>query len=395
MELSTHGFLFICLLVFAIGDYFGALTKAKLSSVFVALLLFLIGFMTGFIPPDLISRAGLAEVSLYCLGFLCVHTGTMIDLKGIVKEWKTILMTVISMLIAWTAIACLIPIIGWNTAIATAPIINGGIVATQIMATGATEAGLTFVAGLTAMIFAVQKFVGTPPASHHGLKYARRALELYNKELEAGRLSSYAAEKAEAVAKISFCDQHKKYYTQFMCIAITAFLSWVSYELGDLTSINFSIWGIFLGMVFSTIGVIPKNILTQGGADGWYLICTFFTIVPALAGIKFSDLWQMAWQMIVIFGAVLALTYLVLKITPLWKIVGDKDLALGIAMIQLIGFPACVLVVNEISNAVCKTDGEREFLSNRLMVAYVIASIISISVFSIIAAGFFVDLFKV
>ena len=40
-------YLFICLLFFGIGDFLSVLTKAKVSSVFVSLLLFLIAFITG------------------------------------------------------------------------------------------------------------------------------------------------------------------------------------------------------------------------------------------------------------------------------------------------------------------------------------------------------------
>ena len=43
--------------LFAIGDILGVATKAKLSSVFIALMGFLVLFMTGVIPSDLIARA--------------------------------------------------------------------------------------------------------------------------------------------------------------------------------------------------------------------------------------------------------------------------------------------------------------------------------------------------
>ena len=38
--------LFVCLGIFAIGDILAVATKARLSSVFVALMLFLVGFLT-------------------------------------------------------------------------------------------------------------------------------------------------------------------------------------------------------------------------------------------------------------------------------------------------------------------------------------------------------------
>lgn len=52
-----YWYLFICLLFFGIGDFLGVVTKAKVSAVFVSLMLFLIAFMAGWIPPDIIKEA--------------------------------------------------------------------------------------------------------------------------------------------------------------------------------------------------------------------------------------------------------------------------------------------------------------------------------------------------
>ena len=58
MFTSMFFYLFICLLLFGIGDVLGVATKAKVSAVFVSLMLFLVGFMTGVLPPDIIKLAG-------------------------------------------------------------------------------------------------------------------------------------------------------------------------------------------------------------------------------------------------------------------------------------------------------------------------------------------------
>ena len=64
-------YLFICLLFFGIGDFLSVLTKAKVSSVYVSLLLFLIAFITGIIPPDIIKQAGLADFGKWSFSSLC------------------------------------------------------------------------------------------------------------------------------------------------------------------------------------------------------------------------------------------------------------------------------------------------------------------------------------
>ena len=63
-------YLFICLLLFGIGDVLGVATKAKVSAVFVSLMLFLVGFMTGVLPPDIIKLAGLTDIGKWSLIFV-------------------------------------------------------------------------------------------------------------------------------------------------------------------------------------------------------------------------------------------------------------------------------------------------------------------------------------
>lgn len=63
-------YLFIVLAIFGIGDFLEVFTKAKLSSVFVVMILFLIGFMTGILPADIIEQAGLSQIGKWSIGFI-------------------------------------------------------------------------------------------------------------------------------------------------------------------------------------------------------------------------------------------------------------------------------------------------------------------------------------
>ncbi len=139
-------YLFICLALFAIGDYLGVFTKARVSSVFVALMLFLIGFLTGVLPGDIIEQAGLSQISKWASPFIVFHMGTMINWNQLIKEWRSVVLSIIAVGVAVIALLAVSPIIGKGAAIVSIPIINGGIVATQIMTTGAMEKGLTLAA---------------------------------------------------------------------------------------------------------------------------------------------------------------------------------------------------------------------------------------------------------
>lgn len=105
-------YLFIVVAIFAIGDLMGVLTKAKVSSVFVVMMLFLGGFMSGIIPADIIDQAGLTQIGRWSAAFIIFHMGTMINMKELINEWRTVVTAIISMLVAVMAIFAVIPIIG-------------------------------------------------------------------------------------------------------------------------------------------------------------------------------------------------------------------------------------------------------------------------------------------
>lgn len=66
-EILTNNAMFssfmIVLIVFALGDIVGKITKGKLSGMMVVMLLFLVGFLTKLIPADIIDQGGLTALS--------------------------------------------------------------------------------------------------------------------------------------------------------------------------------------------------------------------------------------------------------------------------------------------------------------------------------------------
>ena len=85
--------------IFAIGDFFGVFSKAKISSVFVTLFIFLVGFMTNIIPKDIIELAGITGIAKISAGLIIFHMGTMINLKQLQAEWRTVVTAVLSMIV--------------------------------------------------------------------------------------------------------------------------------------------------------------------------------------------------------------------------------------------------------------------------------------------------------
>lgn len=381
-------YLFVVLAIFAIGDLLGVLTKAKVSSVFVVMMLFLVGFMTGVIPADIIDQAGLTQIGRWSSAFIIFHMGTMINMKELIDEWRTVVTAILSMLVVVAAIFVVIPIIGAPAAYVSIPIVNGGIVATQIMTAAATEKGLALVAALGTIVYATQKFFGTPFASYFGMKEAAIIVENFrkNKELQArGEIP-----KVEAVAKKNtFYERNKKYYGNFVNLGITALFAWISSLLGSATPISYSIWALLLGAVVCQLGLVPEKILDSAKSSGLLNMAVFASIIPSLASIRMEDIGTLSFQIAVIFGVTMVGLYVAFGILPLWKIIGSKNLALGVSVAQLLGFPATYLISNEIAVAASETDEEREAIMDAIMPKYVVAGLATVTSISILMAGIF------
>lgn len=392
-EILTNNAMFssfmIVLIVFALGDIVGKITKGKLSGMMVVMLLFLVGFLTKLIPADIIDQGGLTALSKLAIAMVLFNMGTTLNVKQLIEEWRTVLMAALCMLASCLVMLLVSPIIGFDTMLVGMPVINGAAMATSLMASAAAEKGLETAAALCAVIYSVQKFVGAPIASAMGIRYGKKLLKAYRenpaqfKKQETGNGAS---------AKVSFADKHKEWYSANVMMALVAAGSWVAHILGDLTPINYSIWALLLGVVCAASGLVPTKPLQKSNSYGLMMVAVFGSIIPSLAKVSLSDLGTMAFQTIVLFIAALIGVALVGWILPTWKLVGDKDLAVGIGVEQFLGFPSNVVICREVGDAVGETPEEKAFIEDTLNVPYVVGGITVITVLSTMLAGFVINM---
>lgn len=392
-EILTNNAMFssfmIVLIVFALGDIVGKITKGKLSGMMVVMLLFLVGFLTKLIPADIIDQGGLTALSKLAIAMVLFNMGTTLNVKQLIEEWRTVLMAALCMLASCLVMLLVSPIIGFDTMLVGMPVINGAAMATSLMASAAAEKGLATAAALCAVIYSIQKFVGAPIASAMGIRYGKKLLKAYRenpaqfKKQETGNGAS---------AKISFADKHKEWYSANVMMALVAAGSWVAHILGDLTPINYSIWALLLGVVCAASGLVPTKPLQKSNSYGLMMVAVFGSIIPSLAKVSLSDLGTMAFQTIVLFTAALIGVALVGWVLPTWKLVGDKDLAVGIGVEQFLGFPSNVVICREVGDAVGETPEEKAFIEDTLNVPYVVGGITVITVLSTMLAGFVINM---
>ncbi|WP_455581943.1 hypothetical protein [Dysosmobacter sp.] len=382
----------IVLGLFVIGDWLGIWTKAKLSSIFIVLISFLLLFLFKIVPADIIDQAGLTAAAKWATPMLVFHMGTMINLRQLLDEWRTVVTSIIGMAAAIIGILLVIPLIGRDAALVSIPVINGALVATQIMTDAAVEKGLTLAAMLPAVVFAVQKFVGTPIVSRCGLLEARNLLADFREKKAQGITLSAAPAAKASETRVKFCEKHDRFYTSNTCLFITVFGGLISVWLGTVTPINYSIIALVLSVLLCELGIIPSKVLDKGKSSGLITMVVFAAIIPALAKISIGDIATLAFYVVVIFAATIAASLVIICVLPCWKLMGSRSLAFGIAMCQMLGFPSTFLISNEVALALSETEEEKEYVLGKIMPRFVVAGLASVTTLSIIVAGIFASI---
>ena len=80
-------------------------------------MLFLIAFMAGWIPPDIIRKAGLDQIAKWSVILLVFSMGTTINMRELIAEWRTVVTALLAMGVIMLGAFLMMPFIGYeNTA---------------------------------------------------------------------------------------------------------------------------------------------------------------------------------------------------------------------------------------------------------------------------------------
>lgn len=386
----------VVLVLFAIGDLIASKTKAKVSAVFVTLLLFLILFVTKAIPADIIEKAGMTSAASWSVPMIMFSMGTMLNVKQFIDEWRTVLTAWLGIVAVIVCVSLCIPLFGKSTVLTSIPVINGALPATTIMTQAALEKGLTLAAATATVVFAIQKFIGTPIASRAALQEANRLLVEYHEAKSKGiDLANVDTDKKEAEStgtkvKQAFCEKYDKYYSTNVCIFFIALFSYLGYELSEIIHVNYSIVCLVVGVLVTRIGIVPKDILEKGKIKGFINMVVFAAVIPSLAKVSLTDLISLFVPIVGMFAASIIGIFLMMKVLPGWKIIGSKPLAFGVGFCQMLGFPTTYLISNEVCNAVGETEEERAYLMSKIMPKLVVGGMACM--ISIVVAGLMVPI---
>ena len=374
----------IVFLVYAVGDPVATKTKAIISMMLVSSVIFLIAFWCG-LPATIFQDSGLQAFASVTICMFLVHVGSTIKVKDFIKEWKTVLLVLITTLaIAFGTYFICRMFMDNDYAVAGSPVLAGAMVAYLVMQQAAEAIGRTDVTVFALMILCLQAFVGVPIASNLARKEGVRILG----EWKNGRYVPQSQEKEDNTFgnfKI-FPSISEKYNSANLILFKVAAIALIAYELAQVTGINQLIFGLILGVFFHEIGILDEAALTK--ANGFS-----FVMAGALCSV-FSGLANTTPQMILgMLGSLILLMVVGIVIMAVVAVIVGKFLhfswtmSICMAVTALFGFPGTYLISREVSAACGETEEEVEVVMGYLMPKMIIAGIVSVSIVSGIAAG--------
>lgn len=381
----------IILVVFAIGDMLAVRTKSIISMLFFASAFFIVAFWLG-LPPSIFEDSTLLAIGQVLIAMLLVHMGTMLNIRQLKEQWKTVIVAVLA--IIGVAVGILVlgsPIVGIETALVSAPPVSGGVIAGIQMAEAATALGREDLAVLASLLVVVQGFVGYPLASLFLKKEAVRIQGQYR----AGALSqkvdadpTQEKEKKSLFPKLPAAYESANYFlAKTALVALLAtFVSGVINEGVGFRLMDANIMALLLGIIFSEIGFLEKEILIKSNSFGISMAALTSVILSTLSAATPDVLRSLLLSIVIAlaFGTIgiLLFSFIASKIFKM-----SVWMAFGIGISALFGFPGTFIVSQEVADSVGQDLEERNAILDHILPKMLVSGFVTVSIGSVVLAG--------
>ena len=381
---SAFGAFTALLLVFAISEILAKVTKGWVPSVLVIMILMLVGFSTGLFPKTIIDDAGVSdELFKVACGLLVTHLGTLISRKEMAAQWKTVIISLMG--VASIAVICLTlgtALFGFDNAIAAAPPLAGGAIATAMMSSAATEAGKTSAALVAIVCLSLQGLVGYPLTSFCLKKETRRLTKLYrNGEFKA---STAASEDKK--------DEKKKRATSTTIILlklalITLAAYWIDYATKGY--IPMYVICLLLGFAAHELKLVETDALHEASSYGFIMTALMMGLFKTLASSGTDGIASVVGiaAALVAFATV-AMGLMALLASKIFK--QSFFMCYAIVLNAFSGFPINMLITTEAININTEEGDERYNITAEIMPKMLVAGFVCVTIVSVLLAGILV-----
>jgi len=380
-------YLLIIAAIIGFSEIVSIRSKGYLSVMLIASGIFIVSFALG-LPTDLFESSGFVHFGQILLGILIVHLGTSLNTQTVYNQWKSVviaLLTEAGIVIIFFFIGTLF--LEREIAISSISPFGGGAIATLIVQKAAIAKELDFVVIYTTLMLAVSSFIGYPMASFFLKKEALNIL----------KTSDFSTKEEETETEIpykrfeirSFIKFQKKYNSPAILIAKTTLAVFLGFLIAEKldNAVSEYVFCLILGFLLKEIGFLESEILHKAQSYGFVLFTVMILIFSRFAIIT-PEMLVIAVKPLLIslvlgIFAILSVAFIASKIL---KVSVFMAFAIGIA--AMFGFPGTYIIPYEVSLSVSKIKEEQDFIFKKLYPQMIIAGFISVTMASVVIAGF-------
>lgn len=391
----------IVAVAYVIGEWVSSITHAWVPSVLVTAFIFLFGYWTVF-PKTIADDTGLiAFANTIGVMMFVTHIGTVISLKQLIEQWKTVVICLIG-LVGMVALCWFIcPLVmDKNLVIAGLPPLTGGIIAALTMQQAAEEAGLATAAVFAIAMYSVQGLAGYPITAVCLHAEGKKLL----KEWRSGELnlSRQEIEKMKTIGLTTIGDDSDikkpipplpdKWNSPVLIIAKLAVSVWISSLLGQaIPQMPTIVWCLIVSIILTRLGFLDTSALSRGNT---YTIFMFAAMLSVFAGLKdctpdmlLSIIGDMLIMIIIGVAGMAIAAFVISKILRI-----DFPLALANGLTALYGFPCDAIITESTCNALTDDPDERGYLMSKMFPSMIVGGFVTVTITSVIFAGYFAEL---
>ncbi|MFP5359261.1 MAG: hypothetical protein ACLGHM_02015 [Actinomycetes bacterium] len=387
----------VVMAVWTVSEFVARKTKSLLSSLFVASLIFLVGFLTGIFPEDLLQASSLLGLAGVVVGFVIVHLGTMISLDDFKKQWKTLLVGIsavvgigVLLLAAAYAFGTDVTDSEYEGLVATARdfalagtgALSGGTISVLIVQEAALGVGLTAVAVFPVLIAALQGLVGFPLTSIILRKEAARVRDAYR----AGEIEAPAPVEEGAAKEGRLPSFLRNTPGTLFIVGVVVLLS---IGINNLTDgvLNTFVMALIFGIVLRTTGVFKPSVLAGIDSFGLMMLAIMILVFGPLATVEPSDVAALAVPLLVTF--LVGLAGLAGFSVLMGRFLGySAAMSLAIGLTSLYGFPGTMILSQEAARGAGETEDEVAAIEGQILPKMIVAGFSTVTITSVVITSF-------
>ena len=381
----------IVLAFIALGELVSIWSKARVPSLLVAMLGIFIFAKIGVVPETVIDDSLLLQAYSFLVAPLLFHMGSLIPLRVMLKQWRSVIIAVSSMLVAVLLILAVVaPLFGFETFVAGSGPLAGGIVATSLTTEGLTAHGAaSSIIVLPALVLMLQSLPSMPLTNYFLRRYAKKLRdsgELHELARAHSEEEEEAAKKKKLVNLPDFLVDNQLFMLFLILVGGSA-----ATLLAVPTHIPSSILALILGILATAVGLSPDRAMERSNSFGIAMAGVIAIVMAPLVTASVQDVINAfipTVTILVVGGAGIVLGGFVATKLLRWK----SGLGMSVALTAMYGFPADYLLTNEVARSIARDEDEKEALLNVMLPPMLVGGFTSVSAGSVVIASVLVSL---